>query len=221
MNGTIIVIEGLDGCGKSTQVELLRNAFPEWKCVTFPNYESESGAIITQYLRGAFAESNASISAYSATSFYAIDRYISLKQDWEAAYRAGTTILSARYTTSNAIYQMAKLPQTEWADYSNWLMDYEYNKLGIPKPDLVLYLDMPLDVSQQLLMQRYAGNAAKKDIHESNMPYLQACREAAQYLYEQDHGKTWQVLPCCSGTALRSVTEMHQAILQEIKKRFS
>ena len=79
----------------------------------------------------------------------------------------------------------------------------------------------PLDVSQQLLMQRYAGNAAKKDIHESNMPYLQACREAAQYLYEQDHGKTWQVLPCCSGTALRSVTEMHQAILQEIKKRFS
>ena len=85
MNGTIIVIEGLDGCGKSTQVELLRNAFPEWKCVTFPNYESESGAIITQYLHGAFAENSASISAYSATSFYAIDRYISFKQDWEAA----------------------------------------------------------------------------------------------------------------------------------------
>ena len=111
---------------------------------------------------------------------------------------------------------MTKLPKEQWTAYYKWLTDYEYGKLGLPKPDLVLYPDMPIAVSQELLTQRYHGNAAQKDIHEADIQYLQACREAAMYLYEQDCGQHWRVIPCCTGTTLRSVEEMHQELKLQI-----
>ena len=195
--GKLFVIEGLDGCGKSTQLEMLKSKTDNnTRFISFPNYDSASGQIIKDYLSGKFAEENGKAGAYTASSFYAVDRYISYKTDWEKDYQAGKTIIAARYTSSNAIYQMTKLDRAQWDEYLSWLEDYEYDKFGIPRPDKVVFLDMPIEVSQKLLSSRYGGNEEKKDIHERNVDFLKACREAALYTAKQ---KGWFILPCSDG----------------------
>ena len=119
-------------------------------------------------------------------------------------------VLAARYTTSNAIHQMGKLPGSEWNTYLDWLMDYEYRLLGLPKPDLVIFLDMPPEVSQKLLSGRYGGDEAKKDIHESNRAYLLSCREAALYAAKR---QGWTVLPCSENGAPRSIGEIQKDLV--------
>lgn len=218
MHGKIIVIEGLDGCGKSTQLELLKEKFTDCRFITFPNYESPSGAIITQYLGGAFHEDDTLKSAYSASSFYAVDRYTSFKQDWENDYLLGKTIISARYTTSNAFYQMTKLPRSEWEAYCSWLYDFEYEKLGIPRPDAVIFLDVPVEVSQRLLTARYDGNEGKKDIHESDVEYLKSCREAAMYAYAHRGNEEWHVVHCCEGEVMRTIASIQEELAELIQK---
>ncbi len=219
MHGSIIVIEGLDGCGKSTQLDLLKAQFTDCRFITFPNYDSPSGAIVTQYLSGAFHEEDTLKSAYSASSFYAVDRYTSFKQDWENDYLSGKTIISARYTTSNAFYQMTKLPKSTWESYADWLYDFEYEKLGIPKPDAVIFLDVPVEVSQKLLSQRYDGNETKKDIHEADVNYLKACREAAMYAYEhRPTGEQWHIIQCCENGEMRSISEIQTEIADIVRK---
>ncbi len=212
MPGKIIVIEGLDGCGKSTQLELLKTQFTHCRFLTFPNYDSPSGAIITQYLSGEFQETDALRSAYSASSFYAVDRYTSFKQDWEKDYLAGKTIISARYTTSNAFYQMTKLPKGCWEDYCTWLYDFEYGKLGIPRPDAVIFLDMPVEVSQRLMSGRYGGNEDRKDIHEADVDYLTACRSAAMYACEHRSTEQWHLISCCENDVLRSISSIQEEL---------
>ena len=195
--GKLFVIEGLDGCGKSTQLEMLKSKTGDnTRFISFPNYDSASGEIIKDYLSGRFAEENGKAGAYTASSFYAVDRYISYKTDWEKDYQAGKTIIAARYTSSNAIYQMTKLDKSQWDEYLSWLEDYEYDKFGIPRPDKVVFLDMPIEVSQKLLSSRYGGNEDKKDIHERNVDFLKACREAALYTAKK---KGWFILPCSDG----------------------
>lgn len=195
--GKLFVIEGLDGCGKSTQLEMLKSKTDNnTRFISFPNYDSASGQIIKDYLSGKFVEENGRAGAYTASSFYAVDRYISYKTDWEKDYQACKTIIAARYTSSNAIYQMTKLDKSQWDEYLSWLEDYEYEKFGIPRPDKVVFLDMPIEVSQKLLSSRYGGNEDKKDIHERNVDFLKACREAALYTAER---KGWFILPCSDG----------------------
>ena len=195
--GKLFVIEGLDGCGKSTQLDMLKSKTDNnTRFISFPNYDSASGQIIKDYLSGKFVEENGRAGAYTASSFYAVDRYISYKTDWEKDYQAGKTIIAARYTSSNAIYQMTKLDKSQWDEYLSWLEDYEYDKFGIPRPDKVVFLDMPIEVSQKLLSSRYGGNEEKKDIHERNVDFLKACREAALYTAKQ---KGWFILPCSDG----------------------
>lgn len=195
--GKLFVIEGLDGCGKSTQLEMLKSKTDNnTRFISFPNYDSTSGQIIKDYLSGKFVEENGRAGAYTASSFYAVDRYISYKTDWEKDYQAGKTIIAARYTSSNAIYQMTKLDKFQWDEYLSWLEDYEYEKFGIPRPDKVVFLDMPIEVSQKLLSSRYGGNEDKKDIHERNVDFLKACRKAALYTAER---KGWFILPCSDG----------------------
>lgn len=195
--GKLFVIEGLDGCGKSTQLEMLSGKTDEnTRFISFPNYDSASGQIIRDYLNGKFIEENGTAGAYTASSFYAVDRYISYKTDWEKDYYDGKTIIAARYTSSNAIYQMTKLDKEQWDEYLSWLENYEYEKFGIPRPDKVIFLDMPVEVSQKLLSSRYGGNEEKKDIHERNVGFLKACRDAALYTAEK---KGWFILPCSDG----------------------
>ena len=193
----LIVLDGLDGSGKSTQLDRLNGYFAEkgihYKQISFPDYEQPSSALVTMYLNGEFGGSADAVNAYAASSFYAVDRYASYQKFWRDAYEAGTLILAARYTTSNAIHQMGKLPKEEWDGYLAWLCEYEYEKLGLPRPDTVLFLDMPLDISQKLLSGRYGGDEQKKDIHERDLTYLKHCRESALYAAQK---LGWQVITC-------------------------
>ena len=189
----LIVIDGLDGCGKSTQLELLKEKFTNAHFITFPYYNTNSGKIVSDYLSGKFQEKTPAVSAYSASAIYAVDRYTSFKTHWEELYNSNSPVISARYTTSNAIYQMTKLDKSLWDEYLDWLYDFEYNKIGIPAPDKVIFLDMPVEVSQKLMTARYNGDESKKDVHEANVEFLNACREAALYAAEK-YG--WSVINC-------------------------
>lgn len=195
--GRLIVLDGLDGSGKSTQFDRL-DAYmaangTSYRRICFPDYDQPSSSLVKLYLSGAFGSTPDAVNAYAASSFYAVDRYASYKQFWEQDYRSGMCILAARYTTSNAIHQMPKLPKTEWNAYLDWLEHYEYTLLGLPRPDLVLFLDMPPEISQRLMTGRYGGDESKKDIHERDVAYLLHCREAALYAARR---LGWTIVPC-------------------------
>lgn len=183
--GKLIVIEGLDGSGKSTQEALLsarlENEGYKINNIKLPNYEDDSSILVRQYLAGRFGNNPNDVNAFAASSFYAVDRYVSYNCFWKEAYMNGEIFLADRYTTSNAYHQLTKVEKKDWDYFLSWLEDYEYNKLGIPKPDSVIYLDMPVDVSQKLMTGRYKGDENKKDIHEKDTSYLSACRIAADY----------------------------------------
>lgn len=212
--GKLMVIDGLDGCGKSTQLDLLDKALSargeRYRQISFPDYQQPSSALVRMYLGGDLGGSPAAVNAYAASSFYAVDRYASYKCFWQEDYQAGVPIVAARYTTSNAIHQMTKCDESEWDAYLAWLEDYEYRLLGLPKPDKVIFLDMPLEVSQKLLAKRYDGDEGKKDIHERDNTYLVNCRRAALYAAEK---LGWVVIPCsCDGEPL-PLEEIHREIL--------
>lgn len=215
MNGKIIVIEGLDGGGKTTQLELLKKVYPAFRFITFPNYDSPSGEIVTSYLRGKYNEQNDTVSAYTASCFYAVDRYTSYKTDWEKDYLSGTPIISARYVSSNAMYQMTKLPRNKWDEYMEWLFDTEYNKFAIPKPTGTVFLDMPVDVSRKLLLKRYCGNEKKLDLHENDMEFMNRCRQAAQFVAEKER---WRTVSCAENGEPLPIEVIHEKIKKEIEE---
>lgn len=218
-NSRLVVIEGLDGSGKSTQFEIIDSIFAQnnipHKSISFPDYNNPSSSLVKMYLGGEFSQNAEDINAYAASSFYAVDRYASFKLFWENAYNNGDIILASRYVTSNAIYQMVKCKKNEWDSYLDWLYEYEYEKLGLPKPDLVIFLDMPVEVSQRLMTSRYDGDESKKDIHEVNVEFLKNCREAALYAADKQN---WKIINCSDGKAPLSVNTITDKIMEEIKK---
>ena len=213
--GKLIVIEGLDGCGKSTQLEILKEKFSKANFITFPYYNTDSGRIVSDYLSGKFHEENPSVSAYSASAIYAVDRYTSYKTHWEPLYNSHELLISARYVTSNAIYQMTKLKKSDWDGFLNWLFDFEYNKLGLPKPDRTIFLDMPIEVSQKLMTKRYNGDETKKDIHERDIAFLSACHEAALYTAEKCG---WDMVKCSEKGEPRGIEEINKDLCRIIKE---
>lgn len=213
--GKLIVLDGLDGCGKSTQFEAVQKSLAQQgkpvKAISFPMYEKPSAALVKMYLGGEFSDTPGGVNAYAASSFYAVDRYANYKLDWEQNYRRGEWILASRYTTSNAIHQMSKLPEEQWDSYLEWLADYEYDKLGLPRPDLVLFLSLPLELSQELLSRRYDGDASRKDIHEADLAYLRRCDAAARYAGEKLH---WRRILCADASGMLAVNTIRDQLLQ-------
>lgn len=218
MSGRLIVLDGLDGSGKHTQAQLLLGRLEAAglpvKAVSFPDYAQPSSALVRAYLAGEFGGAD-QVNAYAASSFYAADRYANYKLDWEQNYRSGEWVLASRYTTSNAIHQMSKLPPEQWDSYLAWLEDYEYDKLGLPRPDLVLFLSLPLELSQQLLAKRYHGDASKKDIHEADLAYLVQCTKAAAYAGEK---LGWHCIPCSDGSRLYPIPQIRDSLRQTIRE---
>ena len=151
MKHPFIVIEGLDGSGKATQTNQLCKALEQkqikYRHLTFPDYEQDSSALIKLYLSGAFGTEPNSVNAYAAASFYAVDRYASFQRFWKQDYLDGICLIADRYATSNLIYQLTKLPKEEWDHFIHWAEDYEYHKLELPRPDVVIYLDAAGDFS--------------------------------------------------------------------------
>lgn len=219
--GKLIVIEGLDGSGKSTQLDLLpQNLLKhgiESKTVSFPDYNSDSSALVKMYLSGKFGTKPSDVNAYAASLFYAVDRFASYKTTWGDYYNQNGVIVSGRYTTSNAVHQTSKMDENDWQGFLDWLYDLEYNKVGIPKPDRVIFLDMPIEVSQKLLSGRYKGDEAKKDIHESDTAYLDQCRKAAMFTAKYSG---WTIIPCAKHGEPRSIEDISTDILEETLKLF-
>ena len=217
MEGILIVLDGLDGSGKSTQLEALsawleKEGIP-YKQLSFPDYAQPSSALVRQYLAGDFGSTPDAVNAYAASSFYAVDRYASYKQFWKEEFESGMVILAARYATSNAIHQMSKLPEEEWDEYLEWLTHYEYVLLGLPAPDAAVFLDMPIEVSQKLMTSRYAGDESKKDIHERDLGYLEQCRRAALYAAQKDQ---WHVLPCSENGEARPIADITADLVEYV-----
>lgn len=217
--GKLIIIEGLDGCGKSTQTALLEKYFEDnsvnFKKIKLPDYDSKSSTLVKMYLGGEFGKNADDVNAYAAGAFYAVDRFASYKLDWGKDYENDTLILADRYATSNSIYQMEKIDENKWDEYLDWSADFEYNKIGIPKPDLVIFLDMPVDVSQKLMTSRYNGDEGKKDVHEANVDFLNNCRKSALYTAKK---QGWAVVPCSDGVNPLPIEEIHNTILDFVKK---
>ncbi len=167
------------------------------------------------YLGGEFGNDPSCVNVYAASSFYAVDRYASYSRHWKEDYLSGKVILADRYTSSNAVHQAVKLPQSEWDDYIKWLCDYEYEKLAVPKPDRIIYLDMPVDVSQRLMTKRYGGDEVKKDVHEANVEYLRRCAKAAAFAAEK---MGWETVVCSENGEPRPIADISEEILGIVKK---
>ena len=217
--GKLIVIEGLDGSGKATQsarlVQQLQDRGYPVREISFPCYGKPSCALVEMYLNGEFGDSPDAVNCYAASTFYAVDRYAAYKKDWGSFYEGGGIVVANRYVTSNLVHQMTKLPKEEWRYFAGWLRDLEYEQFGIPVPDQVIYLNMPVEVSQRLISGRYEGDESKKDIHEKDLDYLDRCREAAAFAAEMDG---WQTLECSQDGEALSVEEIGRQVLMLVKE---
>jgi len=217
--GKLIVLEGTDGSGKATQCAALRKHLEEagvsCRQVEFPRYNEDSSALIRQYLRGDFGKKPGDVNAYAASAFYAVDRFASFRQDWGDFYRDGGLVLADRYTTSNAVHQGAKLPPGDRAGYFRWLFDFEYRLMGLPAPDLVIYLDVPTELTGENMRRREAETHTAADIHEQDGDYLRRCRTAAREAAELFG---WKTVPCTEQGAMRSIEDIHEDIYRLVKE---
>ena len=215
--GKLIVIEGTDGSGKSTQFRLMTERLTkeniDFRRLVFPRYSEESSALIRMYLGGAFGTKPSDVNAYAASAFYAVDRFASYKQDWGQWYEDGGLIVSDRYTTSNAVHQAAKEYPENREAFLKWLYEFEYDKLGLPRPDLTIYLDVPTAFTEQLMRHREASTGTQADIHEKDTAYLATCRQtgrAAAAFYG------WTVIECVRDGVMRSIEDIHEEIYRHI-----
>ena len=215
--GKLIVIEGTDGSGKSTQFQLLTQRVAgdgrEFRKLVFPQYAEPSSALIRMYLGGEFGTNPADVNAYAASAFYAVDRYASYKKVWGQWYEGGGLVLSDRYTTSNAVHQASKEPREKQGEFLKWLYEFEYGRLGLPAPDLVIYLDVPTDFTERMMRRREADTNTTADIHEQDLGYLATCREtgrAAAAFYG------WTVIDCVRNGAMRSIEDIHEEIYRHV-----
>jgi len=214
MSGKLIVIEGADGAGKATQTALLTKRLKgegyKINALSFPDYESDSSALIKMYLRGDFGKDAGAVSPYAASLFYAADRYASYQMKWKAAFEAGEIFLADRYVTSNLAHQGIKLPKEERENFIKWLSDLEYDKLGLPKPDMVLFLDVPPEISLKLVKDR-----GRSDIHEKNSDYLKNVYDIYNFFSEKFG---WKKIECAREEAIKSVEEIGDMVYNEVKK---
>lgn len=218
MQGRLIVFEGTDGSGKATQTALLCQTLAErgipFRRLEFPRYREESSALIRLYLAGAFGSKPEDVNAYAASTFYSVDRYASYRQDWGPFYENGGLVIADRYTTSNAVHQTPKLPPEQREQFLDWLFDFEYRLLGLPRPSRVVYLDVPTELSEQMMRRREQQTHTTADIHEQDEAYLRACRESAELIVRRCG---WEKISCAQNGALRTAEEIHREVLQRLE----
>lgn len=217
----IIVIEGVDSSGKATQSKLLEEKLKKDEksviSVEFPNYKSDSSAVVKMYLGGDFGIDPNSVSPYTASTFFAVDRYASVNGEWKDYFSNGNIVIADRYTTSNMVHQASKIADTnEKSKFLDWLYDFEYNILSLPKPDLVIFLDMPVENARQLMAERAnkIDNSSVKDIHERNEGYLQQSYDNACFVAEK-YG--WKRIKCAVDGKVRTIDDISDEIYEAVK----
>lgn len=209
MKGKLIVLEGIDGSGKETQSNLLEKKLKEKgrevMHISFPDYESPSSALVKMYLKGDFGKNPEDVNPYAASLFYAVDRFASYRMKWKDFYEKGGIVIADRYTTSNMVHQMTKYEdEVKRKDFLSWLEKTEYGELELPRPDLVILLDIPLAVSENLVKER-AKKGGSMDIHEQHLDYLRKCHDAYRQLVALYH---WKRIPCTEEGRLRSIEDI-------------
>ena len=216
--GKLIVIEGTDGSGKSTQFKLLTQRLTregrDFRQIVFPQYSEPSSALIRMYLGGEFGQRPGDVNAYAASAFYAVDRYASFKKVWGNYYNGGGLVISDRYTTSNAVHQASKEPPENRQRFLKWLYEFEYDHLGLPRPDLTLYLDVPTDFTEKLLRAREQDTHTQADIHEKDTQYLATCRRMGAFAADY-YG--WTVISCIRDGKMRSMEDIHEEIYRHVR----
>lgn len=217
--GKLIVIEGIDGSGKGTQsrrlTEYLKNAGKNALRVDFPRYGTKGATLVEGYLSGELGDDPSLTNAYASSLFFAMDRYWSYRTSWGDFYNKEESIVTCdRYTTANALHQCSKLKKEEWDPFLTWLFDTEYNKLSLPTPDKVIFLDMKPSVFLRLIDSRSESENRKKDIHEHNPAYLESCYEASLYAAKK---LSWEHIKCYEGDLPRSMDAIFEDILKAIK----
>ena len=221
--GKLIIIEGSDGSGKETQTNLLYKKLKERnfniKKISFPNYESPASEPLKMYLSGEFGKDVNDVNSFAASTFFAVDRYASYKQDWEKFYNNSGIVLSDRYTTSNMVHQASKIENEEDKQiFLKWLIDLEWNKLGLPTPDIVIFLDVSPELSQKLMSDRKnkITGEEKKDIHETNSEYLKNSYYNALNLAKQ-YG--WTIVSCETDGVLKNIEEINEDIIKKLSEK--
>lgn len=214
-----VVIEGIDGSGKSTQYRLLCERLAaeghDFRKLVFPRYDNPSSSLIRMYLGGEFGSHPSDVSAYAASAFFAVDRYASYKTVWHEDYQSGRLILSDRYTTSNAVHQGSKLPAQALEDYLAWLRDFEFRRMELPEPDLVLYLDVDAETSLAQLRGRESATNTHADIHEQDAEYLRDCVRTGRYAAEYFG---WTRIRCLNPDGgMRTIEEIHEELYAAVK----
>ncbi|MBO7208669.1 MAG: thymidylate kinase [Clostridia bacterium] len=213
----LIVIEGVDGSGKQTQTELLlkklKDSGKKAVKLTFPNYEGETSALVKMYLSGKFGKDADAVNPYAASIFYAADRIGSYLETWKQYIDNDTIVICDRYTTSNAIHQACKLKGEERDKYLDWLFPFEYDLLGLPKPDHVIFLNMPPEYGEQLTKNRAnkITGGETQDIHESNRAYIENSYNSALYTAKKFN---WKVIDCVEQGKIKSIEEINNEITE-------
>ena len=215
--GKLIVIEGIDGSGKSTQFELLCEKLSEqsreFRCLSFPRYDEPSSMLIRMYLNGDFGENPDDVNAYAASSFFAADRYASFVQDWGEYYKSGGLILTDRYTTSNALHQGAKMEYGQRRQFFKWLYEYEYELIALPKPDMVFYMNIDVSTAAERMSERRAKDGSLADIHEQDLSYLESCAQSGLQAASQFG---WYVVDCINEDGVRSSGDIHEEVFKRL-----
>lgn len=216
--GILITIDGLDGSGKQTQSEILferlKNEGVKAKLVSFPDYDSNSSALVKMYLGGEFSHDPDAVNAYASSSFFAVDRFASFVTNWKEDYENGYVIIANRYTTANAIHQLTKIEgDAERKAFLDWLYDFEFGKLGIPAPDLTLFLEVPVEISLGLIRKRSEETGREIDIHE-NEGHLKRAYSAALFSSEK---LSWTTIHCAEEGKMRSREDIAEEIYNKVK----
>lgn len=216
--GKLIVFEGIDGSGKSTQFrrmcDRLQAEGVDFRRLVFPQYQEPSSALLRMYLAGEFGKEPDAVNAYAASTFYAVDRYASYVKVWRGYYLQGGVMLADRYTSSNAIHQASKLPESRRPAFFDWLCEFEFGLLELPRPDTVIYMDIPVENAVAQMRAREAQTGTRADIHEQDSEYLHRCsicgsQAAAHY--------GWHRVTCTAGGVMRTVEDIHEEIYAYLK----
>lgn len=224
--GKLVVIDGTDGSGKGTQTEKLLEYLEKKgksnKYIDFPRYyTSFHGKMVGRYLSGEFG-SLESASPYLTSLFYAMDRLTARDEiiDW---LEEGSTIVANRYTTSSMAFQTARMPKNDRETFLKWLYDMEYKEHKLPKEDLVIFLYVPVEISQKLLDKKADTSARrytkgkKKDINEANVEYQKEVLRL--YLDLAKRNKNWEVIKCVDSKGkLLSIEKVHEKVVKALKK---
>lgn len=216
MNGKVIVIEGTDGSGKQTQAKILLdnlNALGSKAIgVSFPNYESDSSAPVRMYLNGELGSDPSRLNPHAISTMYAIDRYITYEKYIKDFYLDNYIVVEDRYTTSNIVHQASKIHDKDDKDeFINWVENLEYEKMKLPRPDIVILLNMPVDKSIEITKERdnKITHEFKKDIHEDSIEFLTASYNNAMYVA---HTLGWFIVDCTDGNIIKSREQVAEEI---------